>query len=168
MELSEIATIAGKPGLYKILQPTRNGMILESIDEKRVKTVAGPTSRVSILKEISIYTLNKDGAIPLGDALHLLYKKYGLSIPIAQGASNDEYFKVVTAAITDLNLDKVYASDLKKLISWYHILAKYSPEILQAADEAASTSEAAKPAQNDEVPAPTEQDTPAKSGKKKK
>jgi hypothetical protein len=138
MELSDIATISGKPGLYRILQPTRTGMILETLDEKRTKTVAGPSSRVSILKEISIYTLNKDGSIPLESALQLLYAKYGNKLPIEAGADNATYFKVISAAITDLDQGRVYASDLKKLVSWYGIIARYASEILTAKVEKAT------------------------------
>ena len=139
MELSDIATISGKPGLYKILQPTRTGMILETLDEKRTNTVAGPTSRVSILKEISIYTLNKDGSIPLENALQLLHAKYGDTLPVAPGADNATYFKVIAAAITDLDQTRVYASDLKKLVSWYGIITQHAAEILTAKPDTAAS-----------------------------
>ena len=57
MNFKDIATVAGKPGLYKILKPTRSGVILESLDEKKAKLVAGMSMRVSILSDISIYTM---------------------------------------------------------------------------------------------------------------
>ena len=52
MELSEIATLAGKSGLFRVLKPTRTGVILESLDEKKTKIVAGTQHRVSVLEEI--------------------------------------------------------------------------------------------------------------------
>ena len=65
MELSDIATLAGKGGLFKILKPTRTGVILESLDEKKTKLVAGTQYRISILEEISIYTTDAEGSKPL-------------------------------------------------------------------------------------------------------
>jgi hypothetical protein len=52
--LKEIASVSGKGGLYRILKPTRTGVILETIDDKKTKLVANSSERVSILKEISI------------------------------------------------------------------------------------------------------------------
>jgi hypothetical protein len=63
MNFKDIATVAGKPGLYKIIKPTRSGVILEALDEKKSKLVAGMSMRVSILNDISIYTLSEAGEI---------------------------------------------------------------------------------------------------------
>ncbi len=65
MDFKELATVSGKPGLFKILKPTRSGVILESLDDKKTKLVAGIAQRVSILSDISIYTLTEEGAEPL-------------------------------------------------------------------------------------------------------
>jgi len=59
MELKEIASISGKGGLYKVLKPTKSGVILEALDESKSKLVATATQRLSLLNEISIYTTDK-------------------------------------------------------------------------------------------------------------
>ena len=59
MTLSEIATISGKGGLFKVLAPTKSGVILESLDETKSKMVATTSHRLSLLNEISIYTTTK-------------------------------------------------------------------------------------------------------------
>ena len=69
MELSDIASVSGKGGLFKILNPTRTGAILESLDNTKKKLVVGAQSKVSVLSEISIYTTDADGARPLSDVL---------------------------------------------------------------------------------------------------
>ena len=65
MNFKDIASVAGKPGLYKIIKPTRSGVILEALDEKKSKLVAGMSMRVSVLSDISIYTPTEEGPAPL-------------------------------------------------------------------------------------------------------
>ena len=62
MNFKDIASVAGKPGLYRIVSPTRSGVVLEALDEKKTKLVAGMSMRVSVLSDISIYTLTEEGA----------------------------------------------------------------------------------------------------------
>ena len=59
MTLSEIATVSGKGGLFKVVAPTKSGVILESLDEPKTKLVATANHRLSLLNEISIYTTTK-------------------------------------------------------------------------------------------------------------
>ena len=65
MDISEIASVSGKGGLYKILKPGKTGVVLESMDASKTKIVAGATHRISVLNEISIYTTTKEGTVPL-------------------------------------------------------------------------------------------------------
>lgn len=67
MELKEIAVVSGKPGLYKIVKPAVNGVILESLDGTNSRFIAGTATKVSVLGEISVYTENGDN-IPLRDS----------------------------------------------------------------------------------------------------
>ena len=60
MTLKEIASVSGKPGLYKVVKPTRTGIILETIDDQKKKLIANTNSRVSLLKEISLYTTSDE------------------------------------------------------------------------------------------------------------
>ena len=72
MELKEIAAVSGKGGLFKVLKPSKTGMILESLDEKKSKLIAGINHQVSLLDEISIYTLDSDGSKPLKEVLETI------------------------------------------------------------------------------------------------
>lgn len=65
--LKQIANIAGHSGLYRILKPSRAGVIVETLDDKKAKTMMGPTARVSVLNDISIYVDTDEQSIPLGD-----------------------------------------------------------------------------------------------------
>ena len=61
LKFDEIAAVSGKSGLFKVLKPSKPGVILESLDEKKSKLIVGADARVSILSEISIYTHTSEG-----------------------------------------------------------------------------------------------------------
>ncbi|HSJ67343.1 MAG TPA: DUF5606 domain-containing protein [Anditalea sp.] len=135
MEFKEIATVAGKPGLYKILKPSRSGVILESMDDKKGKLVVGASHRVSILSEISIYTMNEEGATSLEDVMKTIEKEFEGDLGLSTNADPDEFKAFLKHVLPDYDESRVYSSDIKKLVSWYNILRKYSPESLQENNE---------------------------------
>ncbi|NHE59195.1 DUF5606 family protein [Cyclobacterium plantarum] len=134
MEFKDIATVSGKPGLYKILKPSRSGVILESLDDKKGKMVVGAAQRVSLLSEISIYTLTEEGATSLKEVLIKIEKEFEGDTGL-EGADKDEYQAFMKHILPEFDADRVYASDVKKLISWYHILRKECPEVLEEKPE---------------------------------
>ncbi|AEL25576.1 DUF5606 family protein [Cyclobacterium marinum] len=129
MEFKDIATVAGKPGLYKVLKPSRSGVILESLDEKKGKLVVGAAQRVSLLSEISIYTLTEEGASPLQDIMVKIEKEFQGDTGL-EGADKEEYQAFMKHILPEFDEDRVYASDVKKLINWYHIIRTQCPEVL--------------------------------------
>ncbi len=135
MEFREIATVAGKPGLYKILKPSRSGVILESMDDKKAKLVVGGSHRVSILSEISIYTLTEEGATPLEEVMRTIEKEFQGDTGLAADADNDEYQAFLKHVLPEYDENRVYVSDIKKLINWYNIIRKHEPELLQEKKE---------------------------------
>jgi hypothetical protein len=131
MELRQIATISGKPGLYRVFKPAKNGVIIESIDEKKAKTIVSSTHKVSILQEVSIYTNTQEGSIPLGEVFNQIHLKYAGNLPVQPNADNNTLLKFMEEILPDYDKSKVYPSDVKKLISWYNILAKHATETLE-------------------------------------
>ncbi len=136
MEFKDIATVSGKPGLYKILKPSRSGVILESLDDKKGKLVVGAAQRVSLLSEISIYTLTEEGASLLKEVMIKIEKEFQGDTGL-EGADKEEYQAFMKHILPEFDEDRVYASDVKKLISWYHIIRKECPEVLEEKPEAA-------------------------------
>lgn len=130
MEFKEIATVSGKSGLYKILKPSRSGVILESLDEKKHKLVVGGTHRVSVLSEISIYTLTEEGATPLQEILRKIEKEFQGDTGLSNDADNDEYKAFLKHVLPEYDEGRVYTSDIKKLISWYNIIRQHEPGLL--------------------------------------
>lgn len=137
MDLKEIATVSGKGGLFKMLKPTRSGVILESIDELKTKLVAGPQYRVSLLKEISIYTTGKESSVQLEEVLSAIFEKYSKNVPVQPKASSEELFSFLEQVVPQYDRERVYSSDIKKLVTWYTILVTYAPELFEKKEEAA-------------------------------
>jgi hypothetical protein len=142
MDLKEIAAISGKGGLYRVMKPTRAGVILESLDEQKTRSVAGPQSRVSLLKEISIYTTDAEGSVPLEDVFRKIYEKYGENaLPVESKSDADALGDFMGEVLPEYDRDRVYPSDMKKLVIWYNILVNHLPEFFQAQAEGGSTGE---------------------------
>lgn len=131
MTLSDIASVSGKGGLFKILKPGKSGVILESLDDAKIKLVAGTSQRMSVLSEISIYTTTKEGTISLLEVLKKTKEKFGADIGINAEADNDKLKSFLKSVLPEYDDDKVYVSDIKKLIKWYGILMKEAPEAFE-------------------------------------
>ncbi|MCZ8134095.1 MAG: DUF5606 domain-containing protein [Algoriphagus sp.] len=131
MNFKDIATVAGKPGLYKIIKPTRSGVILESLDEKKAKLVAGMSMRVSILNDISIYTMTEEGAEPLESVMKKIEAEYKGDTGVDTSSSDSELRAFLKSVLPDFDQERVYISDIKKLNAWYQLIRKSAPEVLQ-------------------------------------
>jgi hypothetical protein len=129
MKLSEIASVSGKGGLYKVVASTKSGLILESLDELKTKLVASGSQRISILHEISIYTTTKEGTVALGDVLKKIHETYGNDPGLDAESDSSELKAFLKSVLPEFDEDRVYVSDIKKLIKWYGLLVKYSPEL---------------------------------------
>ena len=132
MKLKEVAVISGKTGLYRILKPTRNGVIIDAIGGGRSKIMADASHRISILKEISIYTTTEEGSVPLQDVFHKMYEKYALKLTV-KTTDNNALKGLLDDVLPEWDKDRVYTSDIKKLVMWYEILAQYAPELIDPA-----------------------------------
>jgi hypothetical protein len=135
MELQEIASVSGKPGLFKVMKPTRTGVILESMDEQKTRLAAGPNHRISVLSEISIYTTTADGSVPLAEVLQTMHKEFGDDPGVDAKSTNEELKAFLQHILPDYDRERVYVSDIKKLLNWYQLLLQQAPEVLKPAEE---------------------------------
>ncbi len=131
MEFKEIAAVSGKSGLFRILKPTRNGVVLESLDEKKEKLVISSSTKVSILKDISMYTLSAEGNKPLAGIMVETKKVFGNALPVDAKSNEKELRSFFKQVVPDFDSDRVYTSDIKKLVIWYGIIATNCPEVLE-------------------------------------
>ena len=135
MTIADIATVSGKGGLYKVVAPTKSGVILESLDEAKAKMVATTSHRLSLLNEISIYTTTKEGNIPLEDVLKKIQKDFGDDPGVDANSDSDELKAFMKSILPEYDEDRVYTSDIKKLVRWYGLIRKFAPEILNETKE---------------------------------
>jgi hypothetical protein len=135
MEFKDIAAVSGKSGLYQVLKPTRTGLILESLDGQGARFATGPHHRVSLLHEISIYTQEFEKTIPIHDILIKIRSEFGDDPGVDGKSEPDELTAFMEHIVPDYDRDKVYVSDMKKLINWYTILVKLAPELLDKKED---------------------------------
>lgn len=121
MSLEKILSISGKPGLYELKNQTRGGFLAESlIDGKRISVSA--RHNVSLLSEIAIYTLTEE--IPLATVFTKISEKENGGEAINHKSSKDELEEYFFGVLPDYDEDRVYASDIKKVVQWYNLLNK--------------------------------------------
>ncbi len=144
MELKDIASLSGKSGLFKIIAPAKSGVILESLDEAQTKIVASTNHRISILSEISIFTTTKEGNIHLLEVLKKIKKDFGNDLGVNQDSDPKELKAFLKSVLPEYDENKVYVSDMKKLVRWCGILAQYAPEVFDDAVVREKTSEDTK------------------------
>lgn len=135
MNFKDLATVAGKPGLFKVLKPSRTGVILESMDAKKTKLVAGMSQRVSILSDISIYTLTEEGAEPLESVMQKIEAEFQGDLGLDTNPDDSELRAFMKHILPEVDEARVYTSDIKKLITWYKLIREQAPEILEPASE---------------------------------
>ncbi len=135
MKFKDIATVSGKPGLYKILKPTRSGVILEAMDDKKSKLVVGANERVSVLSEISIYTMTEEGAVPLEEVMKKIEKEFQGDLGLDSTADPDELKAFLKHVLPEFDESRVYASDIKKMVAWYGTIRSQAPSALEGETE---------------------------------
>ena len=134
MDYNDIASVQGKGGLFKVLSTTRGGVVLEALDGEGKRFVAGVHQKVSVLSEISIYTRNAEGSTPLADVFKSIEEEFG-GDPDVDTKSNDELKSFLKHVLPDYDEDRVYPSDIKKVLSWYLLLRSKAPELLGTTTE---------------------------------
>ena len=132
MKLTDIASISGRGGLYRIITPTRSGVIVESLDAKRSRMVANANSKVSVLEEISVYTNDNEGASPLKSVFQKIKNEFEEDPGVGSSSSNEELRAFLKHVLPNYDEDKVYISDIKKIVSWYKIIYRELPDLFLA------------------------------------
>ena len=118
--LKKILSISGKPGLYKLVSQSRNMIIVESlIDGKRMPTYA--RDKVVTLSDIAMYTETKE--VPLREVLESIKKmENGAKASVDPKAEPNVLREYLAKVLPDFDRDRVYPTDIKKLVSWYNLL----------------------------------------------
>lgn len=117
MDLTRIFTIGGKPGLQQLIAQSKNGVIVESlVDKKRFN--ASSSSKISSLEDISVFCVNEDK--PLKEVLLAIGTKNNFSS--IEVPAEDDLKSTLESYVSNLDNDRVYTSDVKKIFKWYNLL----------------------------------------------
>ncbi len=119
MNLEKILAITGKPGLYALKVQTRTGFVAESLIDGKKITV-GLKNNVSLLSEISIYTQSEEK--PLTEIMRAIAIKEDNGPALSHKEDNDKLIAYFLEILPDYDQDRVYPSDIKKVLNWYNML----------------------------------------------
>tara|TARA_A100001015_G_scaffold158336_1_gene175723 strand:- start:1384 stop:1836 length:453 start_codon:yes stop_codon:yes gene_type:complete len=120
MDLSKIISVSGRPGLYEIKTQTRTGVVAISlIDGKRI--TPNSNSQISILGDIKVYCIGKE--IPLTKVFEKIISfESGAKTSVSPKATVLELEAYFFEILDNYDEEKVYASDIKKILKWYNLL----------------------------------------------
>ena len=120
--LETILAISGKPGLYKLVSRGNRSLIVETIDAQKKRFPAFSADKVISLADIAMYTEEKE--VPLRQVLNnIKAKEKGKAASIDwRNASKDELYAYLGEVLPNFDHDRIYSSDIKKLVQWYDIL----------------------------------------------
>jgi len=139
MNLQGIVAVSGKPGLWRALAQNKTGYVLESLDAQKTKLVANlSTAKLAALTEITIFGIEDD--IRLTNVFEQMKAAANVPDAKADGKKMRTFFYEVAP---DHDEEKVYASDMKKILTWFHIL-KDLPAFNEADPTQAPAPEAAE------------------------
>ena len=145
LNLREIVAISGRSGLYRVVSPARTGILVEALDAARARALVPAQQQVSSLGDISIYTTTDEGTVALADVLTAIHRLHGPQISLTAKSEPQALVTFIQQVVPDYDAERVYLSDIKKLVTWYNILGPHLPE-----ENAAELTETAA----DAVPAP--------------
>tara|TARA_B100000900_G_C20563792_1_gene710096 strand:+ start:909 stop:1352 length:444 start_codon:yes stop_codon:yes gene_type:complete len=119
MDLTDIITISGKPGLYTIVGKSKNNVIVESLTEKK-RFPTFNSNRISALSDISIYTYDEE--VLLSDIYRTIYEKEDGGKCISHQENSEKLSLYLEGVLPNYDKEQVYNSDIKKLFQWYNLL----------------------------------------------
>lgn len=123
MLLEGILSISGQQGLFKLISKGNHNIIVESfITGKRMPAFS--TSRISTLEDVAIFAESED--VPLKDVFIKVYDKFGTDINVSGKSKPEELKKFLEEILPDYDKDRVYVSDIKKLVVWYQQLVEHN------------------------------------------
>jgi hypothetical protein len=165
MEYSKIIAVTGMPGLYELLSSKSDGAIVRSLEDKNTKFVSSRIHNFSHLESIEVFTVREN--VNLVDIFHAMEKNES---QVPDGKDNAALKKYFEKVYPDLDFERVYSSDLKKMVKWFEVLKSNDIEIKlsQAPAEEAESENIEEPVAAEEVAAPVEEVKVEKAPAKKK
>ncbi len=176
MDLSKILSISGKSGLFQVVMQLKNAVLVESLLDKK-RFPAFPHEKISTLEEIAVFTATEDK--PLKEILKAIYDKLEGKPALDAKSDNKQLQAFFLEVIPDYDSERVYISDIRKIINWYNLLLEHQlldftekkeekpEEKEEKKEEPAEEAPVAKPAAKKKKPAAKKEIGQKAGGKKK-
>jgi hypothetical protein len=124
MEYSKIVSVTGLPSLYELINTKTDGAIVRSLDDKSTKFASSRIHNFSHLESIEVFTTGEN--VNLAEVFQAMEKAGGSLPDLKDNGAVKKYFEKV---YPDIDFERVYSSDLKKMIKWFDVLKKNSVDI---------------------------------------
>jgi len=124
MEYSKLVAVTGLPGLFELISSRGDGGVVRSLDDNKTQFISGRVHNFSHLESIEVYTQREN--VNLVDVFNAMEKDGG-SLPDAK--SNDAVKKYFEKVYPEMDFERVYSSDMKKMVKWFESLKKHNIEI---------------------------------------
>ena len=124
MEYTKLISVTGLSGLYELIASKGDGAIVRSLDDKSTRFVSSRTHNFSHIESIEVYTAGDN--VNLADVFHVMEESKEPLPSEKDGAAVKKYFEKV---YPDMDFERVYTSDMKKMVRWFDVLKKNSVEI---------------------------------------
>ncbi len=145
--LKKILSVSGKSGLFKLISTGKNINVVESLSDGK-KIPVYMNEKVVSLGDVSIYTEEND--IPLSEVLKKIKEKEsGNKVKLTSKSSNKEVFDYFAEILPDYNQEKVYASDVKKVLNWYNLLIDHNIDFEIEEETSGESNEAQEDVKNE-------------------
>ena len=141
MTLKDILVISGQSGLFKYVSQGRKNIIIESLTDQKRTTIPA-TTKISILEEVSIFTENDN--VPLRELLRKIQEKENGGVAIPHKSPDAVLKKYFAEVIPEYDKNRVYVSDIRKIMLWYNLLHELGITDFEAHEEEKTTEEAEK------------------------
>jgi hypothetical protein len=122
MDLSKILSISGRPGLYQVISQLKNSVLVESLLDKK-RFPAFPHEKISTLEEIAVFTATEDK--PLKDIFKAFHDKLEGKPALDAKSDNKMLQAFFVEVVPDYDVERVYISDIRKIVSWYNLLLEH-------------------------------------------
>jgi hypothetical protein len=171
MVLKDILSISGEPGLFKFIAQGKNAIIVEHLETGK-RSSAFSSAKVNSLEDISVFTEEED--LPLGKVFDMIFEKESGGAAIDPKSDPEKLKEYFLEVVPDYSKEKVYVSDIKKIVLWYNLLhsknmlVKEEPEKEPGKEPGKeSEKESGKKPEKEEIPSESEKTTTPDKKKKK-
>ena len=162
MEYSRIVGVTGLPGLYELVSSKNDGALVRSLEDGNTKFVSSRIHNLSHLESIEIYTTGEN--VNLVDVLNAMKDSSEPLPDVKDNKALKAYFETV---YPDMDFERVYTSDMKKMVKWFEVLQKNNIEYKVTAQEESEEPEAEGETETAETPAAETTEKPKRTRKKK-